>query len=53
MADKDVLYYELLEALQADGCAVCRLARRAGDRSINALLYEGVGDVEDEPTGRD
>ena len=26
MADKDVLYHELLEALQADGCAVCRLA---------------------------
>lgn len=46
MADKDVLYHELLEALQADGCAVCRLARRASDRYINALLYEGVIDVD-------
>ncbi len=46
MADKDVLYHELLEALQADGCAICRLARRAGDRYINALLYEGVVDVD-------
>jgi hypothetical protein len=46
MADKDVLYHELLEALQADGCAVCRLARRASDSYINALLYEGVVDVD-------
>ena len=46
MAEKDVLYHELLDALQADGCAVCRLARLASDRYINALLYEGVVDVD-------
>ena len=46
MADKDMLYHELLEALQAGGCAVCRLARRASDSYINALLYEGVVDVD-------
>lgn len=46
MADKDVLYHELLEALQAEGCAICRLARRASDSYINALLYEGVVDVD-------
>lgn len=46
MAEKDVLYHELLDALQADGCAICRLARQASDRYINALLYEGVVDVD-------
>lgn len=46
MADKDVLYHELFDALCADGCAICRLARKASDRYINALLYEGVVDVD-------
>lgn len=46
MADKDVLYHELLEALQGEGCAVCRLGRRAGDSYIRALIYEGVTDVK-------
>jgi hypothetical protein len=46
MAEKDVLYHELLEALQAEGCAVCRLARRASDSYIHALIYEGVTDVK-------
>ncbi|MCU0501229.1 MAG: DUF6062 family protein [Anaerolineae bacterium] len=46
MAEKDVLYHELLDALRADGCAICRLARKASDRYINALLYEGVVDVD-------
>ena len=46
MAEKDVLYHELLDALHADGCAICRLARKASDRYINALLYEGVVDVD-------
>jgi hypothetical protein len=45
MAEKDTLYFELLEALQAEGCALCRLARKASDSYINALLYEGVVDV--------
>ena len=46
MAEKDVLYHELLDALAADGCAICRLARKASDSYINALLYEGVVDVD-------
>ena len=46
MAEKDVLYHELLDALHAEGCAICRLARKASDRYINALLYEGVVDVD-------
>lgn len=46
MADKDVLYHEVLEALQAEGCALCRLAYRASDSYLNALLHEGVTDVK-------
>ncbi len=46
MADKDVLYHEVLEALQAGGCALCRLAYRASDSYLNALLHEGVTDVK-------
>jgi hypothetical protein len=46
MADKDVLYHELLEALQAGGCPLCRLARRASNSYLHALIYEGVTDVK-------
>ncbi len=46
MAEKDVLYHELLEALEAEGCAVCRLARAAGNSYIRALIHEGVTDVK-------
>jgi hypothetical protein len=45
MTEKDTLYFELLEALQAGGCALCRLAHKASDSYLNALLYEGVIDV--------
>ena len=45
MAEKDTLYFELLDALQAGGCALCGLARKASDSYLNALLYEGVTDV--------
>ena len=44
MADKDVLYHEVLEAFQAGGCALCRLGRRAADSYLHALIYEGVTD---------
>ena len=37
---------EVLDALLAEGCAVCRLARRASDSYIRALIYEGVTDVK-------
>jgi len=40
----DVLYLELVEALQAGGCPICRLSRRASDSYLDALIYEGVTD---------
>ncbi len=46
MPEHDVLYHELLESLQAEGCAICRLARRASDSYLHALIYEGVTDVK-------
>lgn len=46
MPEHDVLYHELLESLQAGGCAICRLARRASDSYLRALLHEGVTDVK-------
>lgn len=53
MPQKDVLYHELLEALQAEGCAVCRLARGASNSYIHALIYEGVTDVKLRESLRD
>lgn len=46
MADRDVLFHELLEALQEGGCPVCRLALRASNSYLHALIYEGVTDVK-------
>lgn len=46
MAEKDVLYHDLMDALQAEGCAVCRLARNASNSYIRALIHEGVTDVK-------
>lgn len=46
MAEHDVLYHELLEALQAGGCAICRLAQRASDSYLHAVIYEGITDVK-------
>ena len=53
MTEKDVLYFELLEAFQPGGCAICTLAQRASDRYLNALLYEGVTDVHTREELRD
>jgi hypothetical protein len=53
MAEKDVLYHELLEAFATEGCAICRLARGASDSYIHALIYEGVTDVKLRETLRD
>lgn len=46
MPEQDVLYHEVLEALQAGGCVICRLARRASDSYLRAVIYEGVTDVK-------
>ena len=44
MPDRDTLYYELQDALQAGGCPLCRLGGRAGIRYLDTLNYEGVND---------
>lgn len=46
MPEHNVLYHEVLEALQAGGCAICRLTRRASDSYLHAVIYEGVTDVQ-------
>ncbi len=38
------IYYELRDALQQDGCPVCRVVYKAGDRFVDGLLYEKVND---------
>ncbi len=38
-------YYDLLEAAQAGGCPLCRLARRSADRYLDILSYENINDV--------
>jgi hypothetical protein len=42
---KDTTYYELLEALNQEGCALCRLSQRAVERYLKGMLYENVNDV--------
>jgi hypothetical protein len=44
MADKDTSYFELRDALQAGGCALCHLGRKAAARYLETLNYEGVND---------
>lgn len=51
--EADVLYHELLDALTAGGCALCRLGERAADSYLNALLYEGVTDPATRQVLRD
>ena len=38
-------YYEVLDALQEDGCPICRLGLRAVSRYLHVLSYEGVNDA--------
>lgn len=44
MAGEDPLFFELLDALRAGGCPLCRLGRRAAARYLDTLNYEGVND---------
>ncbi|MCX6031150.1 MAG: DUF6062 family protein [Chloroflexi bacterium] len=53
MTEKDVLYFELLEAFQAGGCPLCRLGQHASDSYLDALIYEGVTDVRTRAELRD
>lgn len=41
---KHISYHELREALQSEGCALCRLVRQAVHRYLDHLLYENVND---------
>jgi hypothetical protein len=40
----DMRYFQLREAMEAPGCAVCRLAEEAVEASQRTLLYENVND---------
>ncbi len=44
MPERGALYSELLDALRAGGCAICRLQRQTSDSYLHALIYEGVTD---------
>lgn len=37
-------YFELRDALGAEGCAICRLTQRALERYFRALVYESIND---------
>jgi hypothetical protein len=37
-------YFELRDALSAEGCAVCRLTQRSLERYFSALVYESIND---------
>lgn len=41
---RDTTYFELLEALQAEGCALCYLGQRAVRRWLDAILFESIND---------
>lgn len=41
---KHTLYYELRDALDASGCAICRLTHKAVARYLESLVYENAND---------
>ncbi len=42
--EKDMRYFELLQACTKPGCPICRLSLKATRRYINNLMYEHVND---------
>lgn len=44
--ERDMPFFALVEALQAEGCALCRLIGKQTRRSFDHLLYEAVNDGE-------
>jgi len=52
MPAKHMPYFDVLEALQSDGCPVCRLSLRSVSRYLDALSYENVNDPEVRATLR-
>jgi len=47
-----VSYFDLIDIFSQPGCAICNLLRRNVDRSLEALLYEYVGDPDSHQTFR-
>ncbi len=43
---KHTLYYELQEALNIPGCAICQMGEKAGARYLQSLVYERANDYE-------
>ncbi|MCZ7567406.1 MAG: DUF6062 family protein [Ardenticatenaceae bacterium] len=50
MASKHTPYFNLLDALKAPGCALCRLGQRAAAQYLEAILYESVNDAGTQHT---
>ena len=45
-APRDSTAFEVREALDEPGCAICRLALRSTTRMIRAIAYEQINDVD-------
>ena len=43
--EKSSVYFTLLEALEKDGCPVCRIMEEASASYLDTLFYEQVTDV--------
>lgn len=50
MASKHSPYFNLLDALRAPGCALCRVGQGAVKRFLEAILYESVVDIGTQRT---
>ncbi len=44
--NRHAIYFELRDALDGQGCPICRLALRTVERFIDYLIYENVNDPE-------
>lgn len=44
MSDRHTSYFELRDAIAADGCVICRLSARSVRRYLEALSFESVND---------
>src|SRR5512146_2799232 len=44
MPERSTLYFEIVDALKAEGCPLCRLAQGGSDSYLRALVHEGVTD---------
>ena len=49
MAERSVLYLEMLDALRSGRCALCHLGEQGSDSYLRALIHEGVTDPGSAP----